>query len=945
MRLKTLVFGLFILFLINPGVGQTGQTGAIKGRVTGPGEMPLAGVSVVITSPALVLKEMSTISSGNGVYRFPGLPPGEYRLTFSLKEMNPVIREDIAVRVGKTSSLDVTLTLKSLEEQVEVSRKATAVDRQHTAGLSSLTSEFLESIPTRSRTVMDYLNITPGINDNTANGSGEMENSYNLDGVNVGDPVTGTEYVTFAMDTMEEVAVQTGGLSAEYGSVKGAVLNIVTRSGSNRLHGSAYIYYDNENLQADNTEGTDLYDPQTPEKAGRKFQVEPGISLGGPITKNKLWFFGNLSMISREDYVPGYPHDKPPDQAVPVDRKEYFPYLKLTFRPSSTDKFMFSYTYSDLKSHHRDASRFYNEDTTRIQASPTHVWNVHWSKRVGDNIFANLKGAYIESEINFHSKKKGAQYYDWVTGFQTGTNWRNRDDSQRDRFQLNLDATAFLDGLAGSHDLKFGGELQYAKTRWILEVNPDPVTGLVWQFDWPEYIQGNGIYYGFHMKPFDRKDNMLNYAFFVNDTWNLFPGLTLNIGIRYDYNSTIWPAQNRDEFPIFNPFGILVDRRIPNTLTPVRWKNLSPRLGLIYDISQKGTLLFKASWATYVQPNTTQWVNMGHPNGWYYWIDVYNGYDFVQVSQSLTRPGGTAVGYKDYDLKAPTADELTLGIQGELWDSWSWGIRYIKKWDRNLLHVVDAASLDIDALMETGQLNWIDWQKVETVDPYSGNTVTFYNDLNPSRHQDRYIVNPPGAERNYDGFEFVLNKHYSRGWSLNGSYVYARARGLIGLNRENVDGAQSLGTSNLWVNPNAYINAEGRFPFERRHQVKVSGLFKGPWGIQIGGYFRHLSGRRWTRNITSNFLGLQLNQLTETIKAEKRGAHGYSPISLLDLRIQKTFKFGEIRLNLFADIFNLFNDNTVIEEFLDSSNPGTEFGQDLEIVDPRAIRLGAKIEF
>jgi hypothetical protein len=468
---------------------------------------------------------------------------------------------------------------------------------------------------------------------------------------------------------------------------------------------------------------------------------------------------------------------------------------------------------------------------------------------------------------------------------------------------------------------------------------------VAWQFNWPEYIHLSGVYYGFHIKPFDRREEMFNYSFFINDTWNIGRHLTLNLGMRYDYNSIIIPAQNQEEEPMFNPFGIWVDRRVYETFTPIKWRNFSPRLGLIYDIFADGSTLFKASWSVYAQPNTTQWVNTVHPNGWYYWIDIYYGYSFVQSSQGLVKPGNTQVGYGDYDLKASSARELTLGIQREIGTDWSLGIRYIKKWDKDLVHIVDASALDIDALMGEGQLVWLDWEQVQTTDPFDGKTVTFYNDLNPARIPQQYLVNPPGAEREYDSVEFTLQKRYSRGWSLYASYVYANARGLIAMNRDATDGAQSLGNSYLWKNPNAHINAEGRFPLERRHQLKVTGLLRAPWGIDIGGYFRYLSGQRWTRAITSSYLGLELNQLPETIKAENRGTNGYPAIVLLDLRVEKSFKLGHFQLKLFADVFNLLNANTVTQEYLDSSNPVLTYGEDLNIISPRVLRLGTRIEF
>jgi outer membrane receptor protein involved in Fe transport len=570
------------------------------------------------------------------------------------------------------------------------------------------------------------------------------------------------------------------------------------------------------------------------------------------------------------------------------------------------------------------------------------VFNAHWTKTFGSNFYANLKLAYIKYNMNIDAKSPGTQYSDWLTSINTGTYWRNLDDYKRDRYQVVFDATTFIDDFAGSHELKFGGELQMAKTGWVMDTNSTDPTGMHLIFMYPEYVGGNGIYYGYHIKTFIRDDDMLNYSFFINDTWSVTNNLTLNLGIRYDYNSLIWPAQNQEEDPIYNPFlDEYIDRRIPEKMTPMKWNNISPRLGLIYDIFSDGTTLFKASWSHYVQPNQVGWINLAHPNGWLYWRELYLGYDFPLAYLSGVTPGLTGVGYGDHDLKAPTSNELTIGIEREMWEDWSLGVRYIRKWEKDLIHIVDANALDIDALLDNGELIWTDWQALEVLDPYSGQMVTFYNDLNVGREPADFIVNPPGAEREYTGIEVTLNKRYSHGWSVNASYVWAKSTGLISTAR----GGQSLGTSSLWDTPNAHINADGRFPFERRHQIKITGLVKGPWGINFGGYFRALEGRRWTRSVSSQFLGLELEQPSVGINAEARGSNGYPMIIQLDLKVEKAFKIGNVELKLFADIFNVFNENTIISEYTNSSNPSRTFGEDLDILDPRVVRFGAKIEF
>jgi hypothetical protein len=939
-----------MLLLVSSGLAQTAQTGAINGTVTDPDGVTLPGVTVILKSPALILPQLTTVTNANGLYRFPLLEPGTYEITFMLEGMNILIRKGIVVSIGKTSSVDVGMTLKSLEESIVVSGKAPTIDRQSTVGAANLDEEFLQSVPVSERDFMDYFNLTPGVTGDTAHGSGQRENAYTLDGVNMGDPATGTDYVGFGMDIMEEISVQSGGLTAEHGSVKGAVVNVVTKSGGNKFSGSASVYYNHESLQSENVEGTDLYDPDGPsDKTGEKFKFEPGLTLGGPLIKDKLWFFGNLSMITKETYAPGFPYDKAPgEEDKPVDEKRFFPYFKFTFHPNQQNKFMLSYNYSDRRRNNRGAAWYNNEDTTVTQASPTHVVNLHWTRFFGENVYANLKLAAVKYEMRLHAKKPGTHYSTYSTGYESGSYWRNMDDNKRDRYQVNLDATTFIDDLGGSHEIKIGAEMQLANVGWLIDTYAEEHPyGLSYVVVAPAYFGEPGYYQGYIIYGFDRKDRMLNLSAFLQDTWSITNNLTLNLGLRFDRQSMIWPAQNQDG-EIFYFGDLVIDRRMPESITAMKWNNLSPRVGLIYDIFSDGTTLFKASWSRYVQPNMTEWVNTAHPNGWYgylAYLDHDTGQPIAGTERIWNTPSTVTIGYPqgNQDLTAPYVDELTVGLEREMWEDWSLGLRYIKKWDKNMIQTVDASRLDMDALINNGELVWMDFQQVNLFDPYSGQNVMFYDDLDPYRIEEEYIMNPPGAKRYYDGLELTINKRYSHGWALNASYVYANSRGLISTSGS----GQAIGRSGLYHSPNAHINADGRFPYERRHQVKLTGLVKGPWGINLSGYFRYLSGRRWTRVVSSDYLGYidVLGQGNVTINAEERGASGYPAITMLDLRVEKAFKIKNVQLKVFADVFNVFNSNTNTTIRTDSSDPNYPFMEATAILDPRVVRLGAKIEF
>ena len=267
--------------------------------------------------------------------------------------------------------------------------------------------------------------------------------------------------------------------------------------------------------------------------------------------------------------------------------------------------------------------------------------------------------------------------------------------------------------------------------------------------------------------------------------------------------------------------------------------------------------------------------------------------------------------------------------------------RYIQKWDRNNIHLVDAAQLDIDQLFDNEKLVWKGWTPVTAVDPFNGQTVTFYK--RSSYATEQYIVNPPGANRDYKGFELILNKRFSKGWSFNASYVYAKAEGLL----DSARGNESLGTSQLWNDPNTHINAYGELPLERKHQLKVQSVVRGPFGISLSGYFRFLAGGHYTRSVSSKYLGISTSKMKNTsIYAEARGARKLPDVKILDLRLEKSFKFGNrFAIAAFADCFNVFNQGIATSVWTDSSNKARAFEQMTSISDPRIFQLGGRIEF
>ena len=925
---KLLIFSLMFLLVLAFGFSQTGQVGKIQGTIIDEEGMPLPGVTVTISSPSLIAPEMSRITSTAGFFRFPSLPPGSYQVTAQLEGFNDSVRKGIIVSANKTTSLDITMNLATIEEEIVVEGQSPTVDRQTTTKTATIDDVFISTIPA-TRTFGTYFDMSPGTDSGSSHGASVRDNVYSIDGVNTADSVVGTEALFFSMDTVEEISVQTGGLSAEHGQVRGAIVNAISKSGGNEFHGGLNMYYRGENFQSNNTKGT----PLEGEESGFKYEMEPGINLGGPLIKDKLWFFANASFWKQEQIVSGYPYDK--EEETGVDQLRPYPYLKLTFQPNQDNRFIASYRFSDIRRHHRGASRYETEDTTWEQKTPTHVINVHYTRFFGTNFFMNLKAFAYITKFDLLAKNDEPYYWEYTTNLSSGS-YGYDDLNPRDRYSIEADGTIYVEDFMGSHEIKAGAEYMIGAGGRTLDFRRHPVNGM-----YAVYTYYGSPWYGYWYAPYEVKERSRNIALYLQDAWNISSRLTANVGIRFDSMAGIIPPQMEDE-GTQELFGYTYNRGVTESLTVYTWNTLSPRLGLIFDVMGDGKTMIKASFSRYHVANLTQWITRGNPNGFvsygaYLNADWTTGYVF-----SLGLAGPEYVpkyGYKDYDFKCPYIDEFIVGIEREIFEDASLGVRYIRKWDRNLIEDADAKNLDIDKLLESGEYDWPNYTQVTGTDTYDGSTVTFWSKI-ATYPSDRYMINPPDAKRDYDGVEITFDKRYSHGWQLKLSYVWQNSRGLIG-----TDFDDSWSGTAYYQNPNAHINAIGRFPYERRHQFKLQGMIKGPWGINFGTYFRYLSGRRYTRQIRSGDLGVSLTQASETIYAEERGSTGYPDRYIWDVKLEKEFRIGRTAFAVFCDVFNVFNSNTENDVYTISSNPSIEYGKIEGIIDPRIFRIGGRFTF
>ncbi|MCP4219606.1 MAG: TonB-dependent receptor, partial [bacterium] len=597
---------------------------------------------------------------------------------------------------------------------------------------------------------------------------------------------------------------------------------------------------------------------------------------------------------------------------------------------------------------HVGTSQYETVDTTNTYRDLTVTLSLQWTHNFGDNLLTNLKIGAYRFEMDYMAKNQLTRVENYNTRLVTG-GVGNDDVNIRDRIQANFDGTLFLDNLMGDHEVKFG--VQANLGRGIREVETygevDP-WGLGFRRTNSLLVDGH-VYSDTYFAPHKRESNVLNLGLFLTDTWSITKQLTVNLGLRFDYNKNFFPPHGSDVSTLpSGDMGFLGyssatwNMEFDETIEAFSWANISPRFGVIYDLFSDGSTIIKAGLNKYLQDNYATISFALHPANWVgFKIRADDDHKPVELIDIYVPGTDAKIGYKDWGMKAPYTLEFTLGIERELWEDWSVGLRYTRRWDKRLIEDVHGPSINVDKLMETGELEWLNYTPHQITDPHDGKTVTIW-DRDELLFGNFYFLNAPGAEREYSGIEFTLNKRYSRNWSVMMSYVYNKSKGLIGNNFND-----SSGDLPYFDTPNAHVNAYGNMPLERRHQFKINALVKGPLGINLSCYFRYLAGRAYGRFInTKNLPGVVFENDT-TVYAEAPGAYFLPDLAILDLRVEKMFRFGKrMSVRFFADIFNVFNSNTTTSVITESTSPDYSFGDVSGIYGkPRTVRLGGKFEF
>ena len=351
MRTKFLSILAIILLLAPIAFSQSKETGAIRGVVSDEQGSPLPGVNVTLSSENL-MGLRTFVTDANGEYRFPALPPGEYKVRAELNGFGTVLREKIRVNTTATLTLDIQMKPSTVSEEVTVTAQSPTVDVKSTETASvTLSGEILRNVPNNQFT-SEIVNMAPGVNNNVAFGASESTGiAYSMDGVNVADPEAGSAWVFSDYNIIEEAKVMGVGLPAEYGNFTGVIFNLVTKSGGNKFSGHFEFDFqgyqaDSKFWQANNNQGYLADFPALTSPSSKLMDVNG--HLGGPIVKDKLWFYVGGQFYQTKERPTGFPAD--------VDYKQPRIFAKLSSQLTPTLNMSLAFQRTKYQGINRDAA-------------------------------------------------------------------------------------------------------------------------------------------------------------------------------------------------------------------------------------------------------------------------------------------------------------------------------------------------------------------------------------------------------------------------------------------------------------------------------------------------------------------------------------------------------------------------------------------------------------
>ncbi len=907
-------------------------TGSVVGRAADESGGVLPGVTVEAKSPSLQGTRV-VLTDGSGRYRISVLPPGQYAVTFTLPGFQPETKPGVTVSLGNETTLDAILH-PSATAQVLVTGEAPVVDTTSTTLGTNLASRAVETLPT-GRNYSSVVQVVPGVSSDadprnvdqatiTVYGSSGAENAFFIDGVNT----TGIEYgfqgKELNYEFIQEINVKTGGYEAEFGRSTGAIVNVITKSGSNDFHGDAFGYLDEKGLRAN---------PKPVVSTGgtvEGFRKEDyGADLGGYFWKDRAWFFAAYDRVhNTTDNLFG-------DLTSQSVSTRNLAAGKLTLRLSDSH----SLVATGFQDPTTDSGAI-NDSNHTLNGDPlTYDGRQDLGGRDYAARYEGIFGAHLTGAFQFSVHRERNS----VGPLTEAGDLVQVQDASRDFFQTggfgliqlkNFKRTAYgasLSPFFGDHALKLGVEYEKDEAEVIkresggqlvtIFANPVNPGRTIYQHSY--WTTPNATVDSAPLSILTASPVHKNTTLYLQDRWMVLRNLTLNVGVRWDRQQIIDAAGTSQ-----------VDLK----------HDWAPRAGVIWDPTNDHRTKVFASYGRFYEQIPMDLVIRSFSYERQPRIINYSPTDHhpdpgaeADLGTSSAILGGFTEP-SDPNIHGQYLTEFVVGGEREVMTDIAVGIKGIY---RDYGNVIEDFLCQDDGTYCIGNPGKGIMRQVFGLD-----YTTLYD--------------APRPVRIYRGVQLDVTKRFSNNWQAIASYIYSKLDG-------NYDGEYSPFTQTTINDPNisaAYdyfdfftdgrnlsrITNRGPLSNDRRHQFKVSGVYLTPWKLSIGLAAYYRTGTPLTRYGYSDAYGRYEFFLTE------RGAEGRTPDNYeADLHFGYPLALGPVTINLLVDVFNILNAQrpVLLDErwgFQEADNASAtpvnpNYGKPVFRTPPTSARLGVRVSF
>ena len=915
-------------------------TGSITGNVVDASGGAVPGATVSVKSPDTGAARTAT-SGAAGNFTFPLLSPGLYAVSAELSGFSPAKAANVTVSVGADSTVRLVLEPAGVQATVRVSAEAPLIETTK-SGVSAVMNEtYVKNLPTNGRNFLDVVLSTPGVvkdnfrvGDLVFAGQRGTLNSLVVDGADNNNTFFGQAFgrtgsgrapYQFSLDSVKEFQVNTSGYSAEYGRAGGAVINVVTKSGTNDFHGNGYYFYRDKRLNA-----KEFFDAINGRPKSPYHYDQFGATLGGPILRDKLFFFANYD--GQRNSIPntvvltipsGTPSD--PDTVAGIAKLTAlaFDYNK----KQDQDTYMFKTDYEISSAQHLSL-RYNRQNFTGVGFESNgstvafeHSGNslVKTDTAAGSiassftaSLFNELRGQWAKDKEpgTANSSNPEALINQGGPVLTIGENFFSPRETTIERWQVADTATT----LFSTHALKVGFDYQHDK---ILNIFPGNFFGSYTFQSIASFNRGTPNGSGeFYLQAFAgpgtagplTRPNLQDITGYVQDEWRVTPNLTVNLGLRYDLQKIEQPTVANTDSQLLAA-GLRTDRIAEDH------NNWGPRVGFAWTPGSDGRTLVRGGYGIFYGRTPGIMVSTAiSNNGISVQTLTFRGASVPTYPNRFVTPptGGTSplptILLFDPNFQNPMVHQASFGVERAVGNEFAIAASYLFVRGRDL-----PRSTDINIGTPSN-----------VVVPIQGDgsaTVKRYGSDKPFSKFDRVIEFQSTADSKYNGLTFELNKRYSHNWQAKLAYT-------LGFAKDNKTDATAVvpgGDDAKYASDPKDFGADYSWgDNDVRHRITLSGVWNLDYAGGMQGAMRYLlsgwtlsgvvsfqTGQPYSRTINGD-LNNDGNNRNDRTPGTSRNSERLPSLFSVDPRISRHIPVGPVDIELIAEAFNVFNNKNVI---------------------------------